>query len=65
MTHVKVILDNGWIRDCTTGSYGAPIVLTPKPHQEEVVGIKYFIWRMYVSYHALNKITEPFEYPIG
>ena len=24
-----------------------------------------FVWRMSVSYRDLNKVTNPFEYPIG
>ena len=29
---LKVLLHNGWVRKCEGGSYGAPIVLAPKPH---------------------------------
>ena len=65
MKHVKTLLHNEWIRECPTGAYGAPIVLAPKPHQEDVENIDDFVWRMCVSYRALNKITCPFEYPIG
>ena len=42
MTHIKTLLDNKWIRECPTGVFGAPIVLVPKPHQEDVVDIKDF-----------------------
>ena len=65
MTHIKVLLHNKWIVECKSGAYGAPIVLAPKPHQEDIDDINDFIWRMCVSYRALNKITRPFEYPIG
>ena len=65
MNHVRALLDNTWIRECIAGSYGVPIVLAPKPHQEEITDIKDFVWRMYVSYRALNKVTAPFEYHIG
>ena len=27
--------------------------------------IEYFVWRMCFSYRALNKVTLPFQYPIG
>ena len=46
MDHIKIILNNGWIRDCTSSSYGAPIVLTPKIYQEVVTYIKDLIWRI-------------------
>jgi len=65
LKYIKVLLNNGWIRECNTGPYGAPIVLAPKQHQEDVTDIKDFIWCMCVSYRALNKIIIPFEYPIG
>lgn len=65
MKHIKVLLNNGWITECKTGGYGAPNVLAPKPHQEKVDNIDDFVWRMCVSYRALNKITKPFKYPIG
>ena len=65
MKHIKVLLHNKWIVECNSGAYGAPIVLAPKPHQEDVENIDDFVWRMCVSYRALNKITRPFEYPIG
>ena len=65
MDHIKVLFDNNWIRECSSGPFGAPIVLAPKPHQENVDKIEEFVWRMCVSYRALNRITIPFEYPIG
>ena len=40
------------------------IVLALKPHQEHIVGINDFIWRMYVSYRRLNSVTKPFQFPI-
>ena len=60
-----VLINNKWVREIKGGSYGAPIVLAPKPHQEEVEDIADFIWRMCVSYRALNKVTKLFLYPIG
>ena len=56
MKHIKAVLTNKWLRECSGGAYGAPIVLAPKPHQEDVENISDFIWRMCVSYRALNKI---------
>jgi hypothetical protein len=58
-----VLLANGWIRKCY-GPWGSLVVLAPKPHQESVVNIEDFIWRMCVSYRRLNSVTLPFEYPI-
>ena len=55
----------GWITHCTTGGWCSPIVLAPKPHQEHVTNIKDFVWRMCVSYRGLNRVTNPFEYPIS
>ena len=46
------------------GPWGSLIVLAPKPHQENVTEIADFIWRMCVSYRALNRITKPFQFPI-
>ena len=39
--------------------------MVPTPHQKDIGNIKYFVWRMCVSYRALNKVTALFEYPIG
>ena len=65
MSHVNKLLDMGWIKHCDTGGWCSPIVLAPKPHQEHVTDIDNFVWRMCVSYRGLNKITNPFEYPIS
>ena len=40
-------------------------MLAPKPHQEGISNVEDFVWRMCVSYRGLNKVTNPFEYPIG
>ena len=64
LKHIKVLLGNDWVEQCQ-GGWGSPIVLAPKPHQEGVVDIEDFVWRMCVSYRGLNKVTNPFEYPIG
>jgi hypothetical protein len=65
MSHVRRLKDMGCIRECNTGGWCSPIVLAPKPHQEHISDIKDFVWRMCVSYRGLNKITNPFEYPIS
>jgi hypothetical protein len=63
MVQIQTLLDNGWIEECI-GPWCSSIVLAAKPHQEHVTDIKDFIWRMCVSYRALNQATLPFEYPI-
>ena len=40
-------------------------MLAPKPPQEGISDVKDFVWRICVSYRGLNKVTNPFEYPIG
>lgn len=60
---VDALLADGLIRECK-GPWGSSIVLAPKPHQEDVMDISKFKWRMCVSYRALNSKTLPFEYPI-
>jgi hypothetical protein len=36
MTHIAVLLHNGWIRLCS-GAWGSTIVLAAKPHHEHVL----------------------------
>ena len=62
---MKALLANEWIERCATGSWGSPLVLSPKPQQETIEDIDDLVWRMCVSYRGLNKVTKPFEYPIG
>lgn len=64
MKHIRVLLANDWIEEFE-GGWGVHVVLAPKPHQEKVVDIDDFVWRMCVSYRGLNRVTNPFEYPIG
>ena len=63
MKSIRALLGNDWIELCF-GAWGSSIVLAAKPHQEHVLDIKDFIWRMCVSYRKLNSITKPFQYPI-
>jgi len=43
------------------GPWGSSIVLAAKPHQEHVIDIKDFVWRMCVSYRKLNSVTKSVE----
>ena len=63
MKQLRALLGNDWIELCY-GAWGSSIVLAAKPHQEHILDIKDFIWRMCVSYRKLNSITKPFQYPI-
>ena len=63
MQQLDILLDNGWIEECE-GTWGSSIVLAAKPHQKHITTIDDFVWRMCVSYRALNQVTLPFEYPI-
>ena len=60
---LKKLRNNRWIRRCA-GPWGSLIVLAAKPHQEHVSNIDDFVWRLCVSYRALNRITKPFQFPI-
>ena len=60
---IASLLGNKWIHKCGV-PWGSLIVLVAKPHQEYVIDINDFIWRMCVSYRALNRITKPFQLPI-
>jgi hypothetical protein len=57
------LIINLWIRRCW-GPWGSMIVLDPKPHQEHVMDIEEFIWRMCVSFRRLNRVTKPFTFLI-
>lgn len=52
---------NGIIED-GAGPWGALVVLAAKPHQEHKHWSEY-VWRLCVSYRALNAVTRPFAYP--
>ena len=63
MEQIHDLLENDWIEECA-GPWGIQIVLAPKPHQEHISNIYYFIWRICDSCRGSNKVTKPFEYPI-
>lgn len=50
-----------WIRDCDV-TWGSMSILAPRPHQEDITAINDFVWRLYVSYRALNAVTETFGF---
>ena len=54
--------NSGLIRDCE-GVWGSLLLLAAKPHQESCDDVNSFIWRLCVSYRALNSITLPFQFP--
>ena len=64
VTQIEIILYNDHTRYYKR-PYDALIVLVAKPYQEIVVNIKDFVWRMYVSYRAINTVTRPFHFPVG
>ena len=64
MKHLQTLLSYTWVEECTTGGWFSHIVLVQKPHQEHIKDIKDFVCRMCMSYRDLNRITNPFEYPI-
>ena len=55
---------NGFIEPDTDSPFMSRIVLAPKPHQHSVSDIDEFVWRLCISYVALNKITRVIAYPI-
>ena len=60
---IDALENSGLIRDCE-GALGSLLLLAAKPHQESCDDINSFIWRLCVSYRALNSITLPFQFPI-
>jgi hypothetical protein len=57
-------LSTNWWIGRRWGPWVSMIVLAPKPHQEHVMNIEEFIWRMCVSFRRLNRVTKPFTFPI-
>ena len=60
---VQALLNNVWMEKCGVPR-GSITVLASKPHQEHILNIDDFIWRMCVYYRKLNSITNTFEFPI-
>ena len=44
---------------------GGMVVLTQKSHQEHIIDIANFVWRMCVSYPKFNAVTKPFQFLIS
>ncbi len=64
MTHlVKMLEDKGLVED-DEGPYGAIIVLASKPNQGHIHWTQ-FIFRLCISYRALNAFTRPFIFPVS
>ena len=63
MEQITQLLRNKWIDRCE-GPWGSMLFLAQKPHQEIIINIADFIWRMCVSYRRLDAITKPFQFLI-
>ena len=61
LKQISDLEDNKWIRDCI-GPWGTLLLLAAKPHQESCTNIDQFVWRLCVSYRALNGVTRSFEF---
>ena len=57
------LINNVWMVKCG-GPWGSKIILASKPHQEHILNIDDFIWRICVSHRKLKSITKTFEVPI-
>ena len=64
MEQVAQLRSNEWIERCE-GPWVSMIVLAQKSHQESIVNIEDFIWRICVSYRRLNADTKPFQFLIS
>ena len=60
---IDALENSDLIRDCE-GAQGSLLLLAAKSHQESCDDIDFFIWRLCVSYRALNSIPLPFQFPI-
>ena len=58
----KELENKGLIED-DDGPWGSPVVLASKPNQEHVHWSQY-VFRLCVSYRALNAVTRPFLFPV-
>ena len=65
LEHLKTLLHNKWAKEIQGSAWGFPIVLAPKPHQEECTNIDDYVWRICASYRGLNRVTKIFAYPIS
>ena len=63
MNKLLTALDEKGVIEPDYGPYGAIIVLAAKPNQGHVHWSEY-VFRLCVSYRALNAITRPFNFPI-
>ena len=62
--HVEELVKKNLIISDVKCPWGFRIILTPKPHQEEIKYIDDFIWRFCINYIRLNQTTRPMQYPI-
>ena len=61
--HIQIPETKDWMCDCK-GRWGSLILLAPKPYKESGNNINDFVWRLYISYLALNGVTKSFKLPI-
>jgi hypothetical protein len=61
---IERLLANNQIAIDDDSNWLSPIVLAPKPHQEEILKISDFIWRFCISCIALNQVTKVILYYI-
>lgn len=54
----------GHISQVRDGRWMFKALLAPKPHQEHVFSIDWFVWRFCVNYISLNLVTRIIVYPI-
>ena len=55
---INMLMSYNFITQDYERSFNSNIVLAPKPHQEEVENIENYIWIFFISYIALNTITQ-------
>ena len=57
-------LDENCVMEEYDGPWEALVVLSEKPHQENVSWHKYQ-WRLCVSYQKMNQVTHPFTFSLS